>query len=266
MEQHGGRYVSVGRRGQSVRWSGAPFGVAIASLGLLTFIYSDSVAGLEPIPTGVSGHLGLAYVAAAVLIVGGAGIATRIETRLSAAAVATVLFVWWLLLQIPPLILHPHDGRIWTTAFETMALSGAGCVLASDASASGRPVQAARPMVRVGLVCFGCSVLVFGMLHLVYGDIVASLIPAWLPWHHFWAYGTGFAFLAAAAAILSRMKAHLAAVLLGTMFGIWVLIVHSPRVALDPANRLEWTSLLVALAMCGASWVVASVATESSEV
>lgn len=272
MKQYGGGYVGSGRFTRSLHWSSAIFGVAMASLGLLTFIYSEAVAGLESIATPIGGHAGppfigvLVYIAGAVLVAGGAGIAAGIVTRLSAAAVATVLLVWWLVLHVPPLILHPRDGRIWTSAFETLALFGAGCVLASEMSGSGRPALGSRAMTRVGIVCFGCSVLVFGMLHLVYSDIVASLVPAWLPWHHFWAYGTALAFLAAAAAILSRVQAHLAALLLGMMFGSWVLIVHSPRVALAPTNRLEWTSLFVALAMCGGSWIIASVTRVSNNV
>jgi hypothetical protein len=45
--------------------------------------------------------------------------------------------------------------------------------------------------------------------------------------------------------------------LLGTMFFIWVVILHIPRVATNPRDGNEVTSLLVALAMSGVSFILA---------
>jgi hypothetical protein len=73
----------------------------------------------------------------------------------------------------------------------------------------------------------------------------------------FWAYFTGVAHIAAGVGILFKVKARLAATLLGIMFALWVLIEHSPRVAADPAFRPGWTSLFIALATCGGAWIVA---------
>jgi hypothetical protein len=50
---------------------------------------------------------------------------------------------------------------------------------------------------------------------------------------------------------------RLAASLLGLMFLLWVLLLHSPRVAGAAHNGNEWTSLFVALAMSGAAFLVA---------
>ena len=44
---------------------------------------------------------------------------------------------------------------------------------------------------------------------------------------------------------------------LGLMFFLWVILLHSPRVAASPRNQNEWNSFLVALAICGASWILA---------
>jgi hypothetical protein len=41
------------------------------------------------------------------------------------------------------------------------------------------------------------------------------------------------------------------------MFFLWVIIVHATRCAADPNNGNQWTSLFVALAMCGGGLVVA---------
>lgn len=77
------------------------------------------------------------------------------------------------------------------------------------------------------------------------------------PGRLFWACFVGVAFIAAALAIVTRKLGHVAATLLGVMYGIFVLIVHTPRVAAAPHNANEWTSALVALAFAGMSFTVA---------
>ena len=42
------------------------------------------------------------------------------------------------------------------------------------------------------------------------------------------------------------------------MFFLWVFVVHLPRVAASPHDGKEWTSALVALAMCGGAWLMSS--------
>jgi hypothetical protein len=42
------------------------------------------------------------------------------------------------------------------------------------------------------------------------------------------------------------------------MFGSWVLIVHAPRVLRDSHNPSEWSSMLIALGMCGGALLIAS--------
>jgi hypothetical protein len=65
------------------------------------------------------------------------------------------------------------------------------------------------------------------------------------------------AFVAAAVSIVSTLGGRLGGTLLGIMFFIWMVIVHAPRVAAASDSANEWTSLLVAMAMCEGAWVVA---------
>ena len=82
-------------------------------------------------------------------------------------------------------------------------------------------------------------------------------MPAWIPAHLFWAYFVGLAFLAAAISIVTRRYMKLGAGLLGLMFFLWVVVLHGPRMAAAVHNGDEWTSALVALSMCGGSWLIA---------
>jgi hypothetical protein len=85
---------------------------------------------------------------------------------------------------------------------------------------------------------------------------IEAVVPAWIPGHKFWTYGIGVALMAAGLAIVTRIRGRLAATLLSIMFGSWVFLVHSPRVAASPSNADEWSSLFIALACCGASWIL----------
>src|SRR2546425_9204122 len=108
----------------------------------------------------------------------------------------------------------------------------------------------------LGRIFVAISLVVFGVQHFIYGGFVATLVPAWIPGRLFWAYFVGVAFFAAASSIATRKSAGLAATLLGLMFFSWVFVVHLPRVAASSHNGNEWTSALVALAMCGGAWVM----------
>jgi hypothetical protein len=73
----------------------------------------------------------------------------------------------------------------------------------------------------------------------------------------FLAYFTGAGFLAAALSIALGKVTRLAGSLLAAMFLIWVVVLHSPRVAHALHNGDEWSSLLFALCMGGAGFIFA---------
>jgi len=104
---------------------------------------------------------------------------------------------------------------------------------------------------------FAFSLIVFGAQHLMYARFVASLIPSWIPFHLFFAYLTGVAFLASAISIATRKFVDAGAGLLCLMFLLWVLLLHLPRVAGALHNGDEWTSMLIALSMAGGAMFIA---------
>ena len=58
--------------------------------------------------------------------------------------------------------------------------------------------------------------------------------------------------------MIVRVRARLAATLLGTMVFIWVLILHIPRAIADPYSGVggEWTSVFEALAESGIAFIL----------
>jgi hypothetical protein len=219
------------------------FAVGLAGLGCLMLIAGDFLPGLQPVPGSMPGRAlladttGLIFLAAAACLVAG-GRAARFAARSLALWLALFLAVVYL----PLVVIHPRSGNAWTSTFEVLAIAGAATAIALPSRALAR-------------TCIALSLLIFGALHAVFRDYVASVIPAWIPGHMFWALATGAAHIAAGAALLVDVRARLAAILAGAMFGSWVILLHIPRVAARP-NYPETTSLFVAVAMCGACWLL----------
>lgn len=74
----------------------------------------------------------------------------------------------------------------------------------------------------------------------------------------FWAYFAGTALIASGIGMIVRVKARLAATLLGAMILTWILILHIPRAIADPYSDVgnEWTSTLEALAKSGVAFIL----------
>jgi uncharacterized membrane protein len=112
-------------------------------------------------------------------------------------------------------------------------------------------------MAMVGRAFMASLLVVVGVQHFMYAGFVSTLVPAWIPWRLFWAYFVGVAFFAAAVGILVEKLTRPVGTLLGVMFLVFVVTTHLPRIVMHSRNGNEWTSGLVALAMCGGAWIVA---------
>ncbi|MFC5436344.1 DoxX family membrane protein [Rhodanobacter umsongensis] len=247
----------------AIRLGSSLFGIGMLAFGVLNFVFAIPVLGLESLPDWLPAQTLWTYITALLLVAGGGCVlSNRWRAHESAIALGMLLSLWLVLLQVPALLTHLHNGGRWTSASECLALCSAAWVLvhALSEGATGRTPWNGRfrRLADSGRYGFGISLPVFGALHFIYWQYVASVIPGWIPGSPvFWAYFTGCAHIAAGLAILSGVQARLAATMLGIMFGSWVLIVHIPRVLADPRSQAEWTSLCVAIALCGGAWLMA---------
>jgi uncharacterized membrane protein len=238
--------------------------LAVLAFGVQSFIYATSGSGFGP-PFTPENHL-VAGFEGIVLLLAGAGMVLGKQVRCAAIALGVVLLLRAVIYDLPKLVATPRNPGPWTSGFELLALSSASLMLAAistKSAASGR-VNSRFSMLFLGRILFAASLVVFAVQHLIYGPFVAGLIPTWIPGHLFWAYFVGGAFIAAALAIGSGRLASLAAVLLGTMFFLWVLVLHAPRVAGALHDGNEWTSLFVALAMSGCAFIISGIVTRRS--
>lgn len=243
-------------------------GLAVMGFGGLSLLYVDFVSALQPVPSGLPGYAFFAVGTGLVLLATGAALVLRWQERVAALALAAFFALCIAVLHVPSAFTNPELLRSpwWIRTFESVALIGGAMTLAGWSRV---PVRDA--WIRAGRVVFGLSLPVFGTLHLVYPESVAALVPPWYPWPLFWAWFTGAAQIAAGIAIASGVLSRVAAMLAGAMYGGWALTLHAPRiwcrlygpcdfvdvpVGLQDA-RAGLTSLFVAVAMCGAAWIVA---------
>lgn len=220
------------------------FAISIVAFGIQNVYYTGLLKGLELTPEWAPGHAFLAYLDGALLLLGGAFIAIQFKARLGAILIAAVYFASVVFLRIPRIALTLHDISERTVLFEPISIGCGALFLAG----------LLRPASRI---LFGITMIVFGIDHLLVPRFIATLIPSWIPAPYFLAWFTGFAFIAAGLCIIAHWQLRLASTLLGLMFFLWVVVVHSPRVVASIHNENEWNSLLVALAICGASWILA---------
>jgi uncharacterized membrane protein len=99
-------------------------------------------------------------------------------------------------------------------------------------------------LILFGPLFYAAPIAAFGTEHFTVTDAVASIMPAWIPWHPFWVYFVGACLIAGALSLVTRIQARLSASLLALTFFLFVMLMHGPGWAQDPRNRF---ALAVAL-------------------
>ena len=79
----------------------------------------------------VSGRPLWAYLTGTTLVATGAAIILGQKARLAATLLGTLLFLFFLFLHIPRILVNLHDPGPWTSGFEILALCGSALVLAA---------------------------------------------------------------------------------------------------------------------------------------
>jgi uncharacterized membrane protein YphA (DoxX/SURF4 family) len=191
-------------------------------------------------------------------------------TRTAAILLGVLFYAAVLAFGIIRAIRLPLDIGIRTIVFEPLALGSAALMLAGMLPADRRYAQrwqsASDYLIGSSKYVFALSSIVFGVDHFLIIPFIASLVPSWIPGAYFWAYLTGAGFVAAGLSIATGLWARWGGFFLGLMFALWFLALHLPRIMGiagikgAPTNPNEWSSAMIALGMCGASWVAAEAA------
>jgi len=99
-------------------------------------------------------------------------------------------------------------------------------------------------LATAGKWLYAAAFFVFGIQHFMYAGFVATLVPAFMPWHLFLAWFVGVAFVAFAASIAIDKYTRLAALLLALMLLLFIVLLHIPRLINTPQDVQFWTRAL----------------------
>lgn len=237
------------------------FATGMIAMGLAGLRFGDFMGMLQEIPKWMPARTGIPYAAAALLIAGGIGL---VFERIAALA-ARVLFVyttaWVLLLSVPMAIRFPGVVNSWASMTHITLFVAAAWILcatpaASPPTSNGNFAGGARG-IRLAQILFGLSLPPLGLAHFAYVELTAPIIPAWIPFHAFWAYFTGAAMIVAGFAVLASVLPRLAATLQAIMLAGFTVLVWPPAIAAAPTAARPWTALAISWACAASAWVVA---------
>ncbi|WP_168171206.1 DoxX family membrane protein [Rhodanobacter sp. B04] len=232
------------------------YGLGVMALGMLCLAWGNFDTG-QPVPKDFPDRTVLAYTAAAFMLVAGAAIEWRRTVAWGAAALTAYYALIVVILMNGRVVLaHYAEYGTYEGIAEQLAIT-AGALIIHAANARIDGALAAR-LVRIGQLAFGVCALIFGGAHFVYMSLTAPLVPRWLPPSQaFWACATGFGHIVAGLAILTGVRARLAAILLTAMYASFTLLVHGPMLLANPSSHWIWSENALNIALTGAAWVVA---------
>jgi uncharacterized membrane protein len=240
-------------------WGHALFAATLIGLGVYGLVTGHFGAIWGGVPKTLPGREILVYLCALISLACGAGL----FWKRGATAAAGVLLVWllaWMVLATGRSIWSaPLSVGSWENAAETAVLLAAAWTIFAGVAAGDRRMgfAAGGRGLAIGRAIFGVALVVFGLAHFAYLELTAPLVPAWLPWHVFWAYFTGAAYIAAGLAVLARVLPRLAATLATAQIGLFTLLVWAPKLAAGSKDPSDWSEAVISWALTTGAWVVA---------
>ena len=231
------------------------YGLGVMALGLTCLAFGDFNPG-QPVPKDFPARAILALAAGAFMVAAAAAIQWR-RTAAWAAAALTAYYTLFVLILMNGPVLLAHYAEYGTYEGITMQLAIAAGGLIVFATTANIDIGLAARLTRFAQLAIGACSLIWGGAHFIYMNLTAPLVPKWLPpTQEFWGYLTGVCFIAAGLAILTRIQARLAAILLTVMIAIFGLLANGRALLADPSHW-NWTESALNLALIGVAWVVA---------
>lgn len=113
-------------------------------------------------------------------------------------------------------------------------------------------------LLLLGPIFYAAPLAAFGTEHFTQTQIIASIVPSWMPWHLFWAYFVGVCFLAAPLSMVTKVQARLSASLVALTFFLFVMLMDVPGLVQAPRDRIVWALSFRELSFSGGALALAA--------
>jgi uncharacterized membrane protein YphA (DoxX/SURF4 family) len=143
------------------------------------------------------------------------------------------------------IIIDPYHNYLgsWADGLKELALAGGAFVVAGSFS---QDVDVKKPglirwlekLIPWGSIFFCITMILYGVCHFLYAKPISALVPNWIPGHLFWTYAAGVGLVGLGLAIVLRVKLKIAAMSLGAIIFIWLIILHTPRAITEPYAKM----------------------------
>jgi hypothetical protein len=235
------------------------YAAALAGFGIIQLVTQNFLTGLLPVPESLPFRPLWIYLTSGIFLMVAGAIFFNARQQLAALAGGGIFLLFFLFLDIPKLINNVYNANLWAVTFETVMLFSGAFIMApfltNERVEGPQWSRIINSMSVLSRYFFALSLVIFAIQHIKYEAYIETLIPAWLPAIAVWSYLVIAAYLLAAISFVTRVRLYLASALLGSMFLLWVVILHAPR-AIAKMTEPEWSSLCVCLGVAGASFCI----------
>jgi len=226
----------------------AAFATSLIGLAIVGLVFGDFAGLWQSFPATAFVRHTLALASAVLMLACGLGLLSSRTEMPAARVLVPFLALLVLVLKLPAVVKAPLVEGTWQSMSELVVLLTAAWGLAMPSARA----------TRIAQLVFGLALIPLGLSHIVYVNLTAPLVPAWLPFHTGWAYFTGAAHLAAALGILLGVLPRLAASMEAAMLTVFTVLVWIPAIVAVPSSQGSWSELTISWAMSAAAWVVAA--------
>lgn len=241
--------TSLTRRADPAAWAAIGMAVGLCGVGALSLVYREFAEVWQPVPASWPAHAASAMGSGLILVASGGMMLFRRTRPLGAAIAAGFIGLWALGLHLPSALAKPQMIGAWQAVCESLAMATGAFVASREPKGGAGPI----PVLVMG-ACF----VVFGASHFAYAEFTTAMVPAWLPARPQLTYLTGTIHLLTGLALLVGVRRRAAATIEAMMMTAFVLLVHIPRVAAHPGDRMELTMLFIAMTLSSAAWILAT--------
>jgi uncharacterized membrane protein len=241
-----------GRAMQIVSAGHVIFAVTMIALGILGFITGKFTPIWYGVPKSLPAREVLAYLTAFISLMTGIGLLWKRTAVIAARVLLTSFVVWMLLFRVSYIFIAPTETGTWWSCGESAVMVASAWVLYVWFSNN-----QSEKRLRMAHALYGLGMIPFGIAHFTYLKFTTPLVPGWLPWHLFWAYFTGAAFIAAGLAMITDVFARLAATLSAWQMGLFTILVWIPIIFAGHANDFQKGEFIDSITLTAAAWVVA---------